>query len=405
MPDALSQSTCGQCASTRLLASQMKTHVIIVAAGRGSRAPGDTPKQFRLLGGKPVLQWSLDVCLKSAHVTSVCLVLPASGAHSIETQRSNGKLQVVEGGATRTLSVLSGLQSLDAAPDDAVLIHDAARPGLSNALIQKLVSALDEADAAVPALPVSDALKRQSSGKLETVDRADLYRIQTPQAFRYGQIQAALSRGEDDLVDDLAAVEKLGLKVELVDGEHGLDKITYAEDFSRMENLLSPTSLPVRVGTGYDVHKFEAGDHVTLCGTDIPHEFGLAGHSDADAGWHALTDAILGALALGDIGDHFPPSDDKWKNANSGIFLEHALKLATERGWELGQCDITIICEAPKIKPNRETMRQKTADVCGVSLEVVSVKATTTEGLGFTGRREGIAAQAVATLIRTSSVS
>lgn len=380
----------------------MKTHVIIVAAGEGSRASGDIPKQFRLLGDKPLFQWSLDVCLKSAHIDQICLVLAASSKVSTQIELPDGVL-VAEGGATRSQSVLAGLSALDAPPSDIVLIHDAARPGLDDALIKSLIDALQHADASVPALPVSDALKRKSDEKLTTVDRTELYRIQTPQAFRFSQIQDALNKPDLDLVDDIAAIERLGLKVALVDGYQKLDKITYADDFWRMERLLMPPVPPVRVGTGFDVHKFEPGDHVTVCGIKIPHTHSLAGHSDADVGWHSLTDAILGAIALGDIGDHFPPSDDRWKNADSAIFLSHAIKLAAEKGWRLAQCDITIICEQPKMKPHREAMRQSTADICGIALDCVSVKATTTEGLGFTGRREGIAAQAVATLTRSNS--
>ncbi|MEQ9316025.1 MAG: bifunctional 2-C-methyl-D-erythritol 4-phosphate cytidylyltransferase/2-C-methyl-D-erythritol 2,4-cyclodiphosphate synthase [Henriciella sp.] len=383
----------------------MKTHVIIVAAGEGVRASGSTPKQFRMFGGKPLYRWSLDVCLKSAQIDSVCLVLPASGDHTVEAGDFGSKFIAAKGGATRTQSVLSGLESLNAADDDIVLIHDAARPGLGEALLKRLIEAMLTADAAAPALPVSDALKRANGQGLETIDRSSLHRIQTPQAFRLSNIESALKSGRDDLVDDLAAIEHLGLKIALVDGSQSLDKITYAEDFSRMEKLLMPPMPSVRVGTGFDVHKFESGDHVTICGTKIPHDQGLAGHSDADVGWHSLTDAVLGALALGDIGDHFPPSDDQWKDADSRLFLEHALKLARERGWSLAQCDITIICEVPKIKPSRDAMRQTTAETCRVPLDAISVKATTTEGLGFTGRREGIAAQAVATLIRTEPAS
>jgi 2-C-methyl-D-erythritol 4-phosphate cytidylyltransferase/2-C-methyl-D-erythritol 2,4-cyclodiphosphate synthase len=293
--------------------------------------------------------------------------------------------------------VLNGLAAL-ALPDDAkVLIHDAARPGLDAAMVTALIEALDHAAAAAPALPVSDALKAKRDGVLTNVDRSGLFRVQTPQAFRFGAIHKALVKGGPDLVDDLAAIEAAGARVQLIAGSARLQKITYPEDFDMLARLLAPTGIP-RVGKGFDVHEFEPGDHVTLCGVHIPHSAKLKGHSDADAGWHALTDAILGAVALGDIGDHFPPSDPRWKNADSALFLKHAQDLATAKGYRIDSCDITVICEAPKVKPHREAMRARTAELLGLPLNAISVKATTTEGLGFTGRREGIAAEAIAVL-------
>jgi 2-C-methyl-D-erythritol 4-phosphate cytidylyltransferase/2-C-methyl-D-erythritol 2,4-cyclodiphosphate synthase len=264
-------------------------------------------------------------------------------------------------------------------------------------MIDSLVSALSDHDAAAPALPVADALKAQVAGRLSTVPRDGLYRVQTPQAFRLGEIRSALeARGS--FVDDLEAVEAAGARVTLVPGDPRLHKITYAEDFDLVARLLSPLQSAPRVGKGFDVHAFEPGDHVTLCGVKIPHTAKLKGHSDADAAWHALTDAILGAVALGDIGDHFPPSDPKWKDADSGLFLKHAQMLAEKAGYALSSCDVTVICEAPKVKPHRDAMRVRTAELLGLPLDAVSVKATTTESLGFTGRREGIAAEAVAVL-------
>ncbi|WP_084396129.1 bifunctional 2-C-methyl-D-erythritol 4-phosphate cytidylyltransferase/2-C-methyl-D-erythritol 2,4-cyclodiphosphate synthase [Henriciella aquimarina] len=379
----------------------MKTHAIIVAAGTGSRTGLAQPKQFEKLAGKPLFQWSIDAFLASANIESIVVVMPQavlSEPELVETAPS--RVKRVEGGATRSKSVRNGLRAIDAGEDDIVLIHDAARPGLDGATIETLVEALKKADAAAPALPVSDALKRSRGDTLETVSRDNLYRIQTPQAFRYGLISKAHEQQGESLVDDLAAVETLGIRVELVPGSQRLDKITFKEDFARMEAILKPVAAPpVRIGSGYDVHAFEEGDGITLCGIRIPFHQGLAGHSDADVGWHALTDAIFGALALGDLGDHFPPSDPKWKDADSAVFLKHALSLASEAGWQLGNCDITVICEAPKIKPHREAMRQATADLAGLPLDCVSLKATTTEGLGFTGRREGIAAQATALLV------
>ncbi|MFN3610277.1 MAG: 2-C-methyl-D-erythritol 2,4-cyclodiphosphate synthase, partial [Hyphomonas sp.] len=251
---------------------------------------------------------------------------------------------------------------------------------------------------AAPAMPVADALKSDTGQNWTNVDRTGLVRVQTPQAFRLGEIRAALSAAGPDLVDDLTAIEAAGGRVEMVSGSARLTKITYPEDFDMLARLLSPTGAP-RIGKGYDVHEFEAGDHVTLCGVAIPHIAKLKGHSDADAAWHALTDAILGAVALGDIGDHFPPSDPQWKGADSGLFLKEAQRLAEAKGYVIANCDITVICEAPKVKPHREAMRARTAELLGLPLDAVSVKATTTEGLGFTGRREGIAAEAVALLM------
>lgn len=367
--------------------------ILIVAGGKGLRAGADAPKQWQALLGRRVVDWSIDTFSRHPAVTDIVVVAGADLGPAGAGQR----FIRAQPGATRTQSVLSGLAALDLPDDAKVLIHDAARPGIDAATITALIDALDISDAAAPALPVSDALKTQKEGRLETVDRTGLYRVQTPQAFRLGAIRRALAAAGPDLVDDLAAVEAAGARVMLIAGSLRLSKITYPEDFDMMSRLLAPSGVP-RVGKGFDVHEFEAGDHVTLCGVKIPHIAKLKGHSDADAGWHALTDAILGAVALGDIGDHFPPSDSRWKNADSGIFLKHSQFLAESRGYRIDSCDITVICEAPKVKPHREAMRARTAELLGLSLDAVSVKATTTEGLGFTGRREGIAAEAIAVL-------
>ena len=307
-------------------------------------------------------------------------------------------LSIVSGGDSRSASVLNGLGALAAEDDDIILIHDAARPGLTRSVIDTVIEALKRSDAAAPALPVSDALKRRLDNALQTVSRADLFRVQTPQGFRAGMIRQALSRRDRDFVDDLEAVEAMGATVRLVDGDPGLNKITYARDMLHAQQLLQSKAGRMRIGSGFDVHRFTEGDSVTLCGTIIPHDRSLAGHSDADVGWHALTDAIFGALGLGDLGDHFPPSDAKWKGADSSLFLQHAVKLAGETGWTVSNCDITLICEAPKVKPHREVMRSRTAEALGTDVSCVSVKATTTEKLGFLGRSEGIAAQAVVML-------
>lgn len=376
----------------------MATHAIIVAGGQGTRAGGAVPKQRQLLCGKPVYQWSIQAFAAHASIEQVVLVVPEMDAESYTGELEGSKTVVATGGQTRTQSVLNGLRSLDAQSDDIVLIHDAARPGLKNSAISTLIDALETSDAAAPALSVADALKRKRADQLETVDRANIYRVQTPQAFRYRDIMDALNEANTDLVDDLAAIERRGGKVTLVPGHERLSKITYPGDLERMEQMIAPAVMMPRIGSGFDVHAFGPGESVTLCGVEIEHSQSLAGHSDADVVWHALTDAILGALALGDIGDHFPPSDPQWKGAPSRVFLEHAVNLAAERGYEISNCDLTVICEAPKIKPHRETMRIKTAEVLGAVVETVSVKATTTEQLGFTGRREGIAAQAICML-------
>jgi 2-C-methyl-D-erythritol 4-phosphate cytidylyltransferase/2-C-methyl-D-erythritol 2,4-cyclodiphosphate synthase len=366
---------------------------LIVAGGQGLRAGADAPKQWRTLLGRRVIDWSIDTFSRHAEITDIVVVASEELALPAPHQR----FVRAEPGATRTFSVLSGLAAL-ALPDDAkVLIHDAARPGLDAATISALIEALDHAAAAAPALPVSDALKAERNGILTNVERSGLFRVQTPQAFRFGAIRRALINGGPDLVDDLAAIEAAGARVQLIAGSARLSKITYPEDFDMLARLLAPTGV-ARVGKGFDVHAFEPGDHVTLCGVHIPHSAKLKGHSDADAAWHALTDAILGAVALGDIGDHFPPSDPRWKNADSALFLKHAQDLAAARGYRIDSCDITVICEAPKVKPHREAMRARTAELLGLPVDAISVKATTTEGLGFTGRREGIAAEAIAVL-------
>ena len=368
---------------------------IIVAGGKGTRAGRTGPKQYESLLGRKVLEWSIEAFLQHPDVGHLVVV---SGTGQGKFGPFPGTSWVL-GGDSRTHSVRNGLAALDLPPDTPVLIHDAARPGLTQDMISALIAALENADAVAPALPVPDALKTERNGKLETVPREGLFRVQTPQAFRLGAIRSALDAADGDLVDDLAAMEATGAKVELIPGDERLHKITYPEDFDLVAKLMNPASAVPRVGKGFDVHAFEPGDHVTLCGVAIPHTAKLKGHSDADAAWHALTDAILGAVALGDIGDHFPPSDPRWKNADSAIFLQEAIRLAGDEGYAVSSCDITVICEAPKVKPHREAMRVRTAELMGLPLSAVSVKATTTEGLGFTGRREGIAAEAIAVLV------
>jgi 2-C-methyl-D-erythritol 4-phosphate cytidylyltransferase / 2-C-methyl-D-erythritol 2,4-cyclodiphosphate synthase len=372
---------------------------VIVAGGKGTRSGRARPKQFESLLGRQVLDWSIDAFKAHPQVGSIVVVASIDGG----TEGCGEGVVWVPGGASRTQSVRNGLAALNLPPDTPVLIHDAARPGLSQAMITSLLGALANADAVAPALPVSDALKASRGGKLVTVPRDGLFRVQTPQAFRLGAIRSALDASGADLVDDLAAMEASGARVDLIPGDERLHKITFPEDFDMVASLMSPASSIPRVGKGFDVHAFEPGDHVTLCGVAIPHDARLKGHSDADAAWHALTDAILGAVALGDIGDHFPPSDERWKNADSAIFLKESVRLAEAEGYTVSSCDITVICEAPKVKPHREAMRARTAELLEIPLSAVSVKATTTEGLGFTGRREGIAAEAIAVLVPSAT--
>jgi len=364
---------------------------VVVAGGSGNRLGGATPKQFLVLAGKPMLLWSIETMLRCNKLAAIAVVVPAGEENRVRALLPHAwNIHVVAGGASRTDSVRAGLAVLEPMLPDRVLIHDAARPGLSPAVIDELLAALNEADAAAPALPVADALK--TTPTVSSVSRDGLVRVQTPQAFRWNAIARAYASIIDPAVDDLALVEAAGARIALTPGRHELMKVTYAEDLAVAEKLIAgPT---VRVGSGFDVHGFEPGDAVILCGVRIPHTKKLEGHSDADAGWHALTDAILGALALGDIGDHFPPSDPQWKGAASIKFLQHAVKLAHDRGYRIANADITILAERPKISPHREAMRAATADAMNVPIDAVSVKATTTEKLGFVGREEGIAAQA-----------
>lgn len=375
----------------------MKAAAIIVAAGRGERAGRQVPKQLVRLAGRPLLMWSLETFTRHPDIMAVVLVAPA-GEDAVYAGQFPAASRCVAGAETRSGSVRAGLRALsDLADITHVLIHDAARPGVDHDTIDRLLEALKAADGVAPALPVVDALKRETDGSLQNVVREGLWRVQTPQGFDIEVIRRALENAPEDVVDDLAAVERLGARLKLVEGSARLAKITFPEDFDRMSRLLAPPALP-RVGTGFDVHAFGPGEAVTLCGVTIPYARTLKGHSDADVAWHALTDAILGALALGDIGDHFPPSDPQWRGAPSSLFLKRAGELAAEHAHRISQCDITLICEAPKIKPHRAAMRARTAEVLGIDATSVSIKATTTEGLGFAGRGEGIAAQAIAVL-------
>lgn len=369
---------------------------IIVAAGSGSRAGGG--KQWRSLGGRPVLRWSVEALLSAGAAEVVVVVAPEAQAQAAEVLSGLDHWRTAIGGATRAESVRAGLASLNCASDQAVLIHDAARPLLDKAVVERLLAALSTHDGALPALPVADSLRRGADGDMAgVVDRDGLWRAQTPQAFRHGVIEAAYAAWNDieAPADEAVVVQRHGGRVALVDGDPRLMKLTYPEDFAMAEALLPRQT---RIGSGYDVHRWGPGGSVWLCGIEVPHDQTLIGHSDADAGLHALTDAILGALAEGDIGDHYPPTDPKWKGASSDQFLRHAVGLVTARGGRIVNVDVTLICERPKVKPHRQAMRDRIAGLLSLPLDAVSVKATTTEGLGFTGRGEGLAAQAVATV-------
>jgi 2-C-methyl-D-erythritol 4-phosphate cytidylyltransferase/2-C-methyl-D-erythritol 2,4-cyclodiphosphate synthase len=369
---------------------------VIVAAGRGARAGG--AKQWRDLAGKPVARWSLEALL-AAGAKHVAVVIPAGDeAAAAQAFAGLGRWSATPGGAERFDSVRAGLAAVAPHRPAAVLIHDAARPFLTASVIEGLLAALEGADGAIPALPAVDTLKRRgAAGALETIDRAGLMRAQTPQAFRFGALMDCIAAWPAGVAptDDAQVLERAGRQVAMTPGDARLFKLTYAEDFEMAEARAGATRR-TRIGQGFDVHAFAEGDHLWLCGVRIAHDRSLAGHSDADVGLHALTDALLGAIGEGDIGDHFPPTDPKWKGADSAVFLCHAAGLVAARGGRIVNADVTLICEAPKIKPHREAMRARIAELLEVSLEQVSVKATTTEGLGFTGRREGVAAQAVA---------
>ena len=376
------------------------TAALIVAAGRGYRLGGALPKQYLPLAGSPVLRHSLETFIRHPAIDAVRVVIHRDDLELYEqAARGLDLLPPVEGGATRQDSVRLGLESLGEVKPARVLIHDAARPFADAGLIQRMVDALAATPGAIPALPVADTIKRGVEGLIvETVDRHALWRAQTPQAFRYTEILAAhRAAAGRDLTDDAAVAEAAGLAVGLVQGAEENFKVTTEADLSRAERLLAPAA-DIRCGNGYDVHRFGPGNQVMLCGIAVPHDQGLEGHSDADVGLHALTDAILGAIGAGDIGQHFPPSDPRWRGADSSRFLAHAASLLGERGGRLLSLDVTLICERPKVGPYRAAMVARIAEILGLEPSRVSVKATTTEGLGFTGRREGIAAQATATV-------
>ncbi|MDO5646390.1 bifunctional 2-C-methyl-D-erythritol 4-phosphate cytidylyltransferase/2-C-methyl-D-erythritol 2,4-cyclodiphosphate synthase [Paracoccus sp. (in: a-proteobacteria)] len=368
---------------------------IITAAGRGTRAGGDRPKQWQMLRGQSVLARSIAAF---AGFDRVILVVHPDDLPDAITEFA-GPVTIVTGGETRSASVLAGLNALNGQASH-VLIHDGARPLVSDAVIQGVIDALQSgADAAAPALPVSDALWRGENQTVTgTAARDGLYRAQTPQGFSCAKILMAHRQNPQGAADDVELALRSGIAVTITPGSEDNLKITYPADFARAERILGG-DMDIRLGNGYDVHAFGPGDHVWLCGVQIAHEAGLVGHSDADVGMHALTDAIYGALAQGDIGRHFPPSDPQWKGADSAIFLRHAADLARAQGFRFGNADVTLICEAPKIGPHAAAMQARLAEIMDIDPARISVKATTSERLGFTGRREGIAAIATCALI------
>jgi len=379
---------------------------LVVAAGSGLRMGGELPKQFLPLAGKPLLRHCLETFAAHPRIAGVKVVINDSYRELYDAATTGLPLLAPAlGGETRQASVHNGLESLTGSPPDLVLIHDAARPFIDAPTIDRTIEALQDHDGALVAVQVVDTLKR-AEGKFsgETVDRTSLWRAQTPQGFRFQPILAAHRRAAagPEMTDDAAVAEAAGIKVVLVPGIVNNFKVTTRADFERAEHMMAEQRIAVpleyRTGSGYDVHRLIDGDGVTLCGIVIPHDKKLEGHSDADVAMHALTDAILGAIAAQDIGAHFPPSDPQWRGAPSWKFLDHAMKLVAKKGGQVTHCDITIICERPKVGPHRDAMIARLAEIMGIDAARISVKATTTEKLGFTGRNEGIAAQAMATV-------
>ncbi len=371
---------------------------VIVAAGKGQRAGTSVPKQFAHWRGKTVLRHAVER-LADAGGEPIVAVVPEGVEEMARAALGGLQVRLVPGGATRQQSVRAGLELLAAEPLGYVLIHDAARPDCPPEVIDRLLEPLARHSAAIPVLPVVDSLVAAEADLMAgTAPRETLRRVQTPQAFRFVDILAAQRAwtGAPDAGDDAQVARAAGLAVALVEGDERLRKLTFASDFTEGRGS---ADIPIRIGSGYDVHRLARGEELWLCGVRIEHDRGLAGHSDADVALHAVVDAVLGACGAGDIGQHFPPSDPQWRGAPSSRFVEHAVALAAEAGYRVGNVDVTIICEAPKIGPHREIMRTRLAELLGLGAGSVNVKATTTERLGFTGRGEGIAAQAVATLV------
>ena len=377
----------------------MQIAALVVAAGRGLRAGGGLPKQWRPLGGQTIAARSMAAFAGHPRVGPVVLVVARDSDPALWPE---GDRQVVFGGESRAASVLAGLEALEGTGATHVLIHDAARPLVSAPVIDRVIEALAHGPAAAPALPVVDALWQVNDGQvIAPRDRSGLARAQTPQGFDLAAILAAHRAHDGTAADDVEVALAAGLPVTMTQGDETNFKITRPEDFARADAALKQErAMDIRTGSGFDVHRFGPGDHVVLCGIKVPHGRGLQGHSDADVGMHALTDAIYGALAEGDIGRHFPPSDPQWKGAESYIFLGHACDLARSKGYAISNADVTLICERPKITPHAPDMIAEMARYCGIAEDRMSVKATTSERLGFTGREEGIAAMATVTLVK-----
>jgi 2-C-methyl-D-erythritol 4-phosphate cytidylyltransferase / 2-C-methyl-D-erythritol 2,4-cyclodiphosphate synthase len=377
----------------------MRFSAVIVAAGVGARAGPGEAKQWRRLAGKAVARWSAEALLAAGADELVVVIGEGQEDQAREAFVGLADYRLAPGGAARSDSVKAGLAALSGADDQVVLVHDAARPLLGIDHVRRLLAALEIAPAAILALPLADTLKRDDgTGRIiGTPSRIGLWRAQTPQAFRLGQLKAAYAAwpSDEEPTDEAIVLERAGGVVALVPGDPALAKLTYPEDFA-MAELIAGAARTMRIGQGIDAHRFGPGDSVWLCGVQIAHSQALVGHSDADAGLHAITDAVLGAIGEGDIGDHFPPTDPQWRGAASDRFLLHAAELVARRGGRIVNVDVTLVCERPKIKPHRQAMRERLAALLGLDLAAVSVKATTMEGMGFTGREEGLLAQAVA---------
>ena len=374
----------------------MTVTALIVAAGKGERLGGDMPKQYRSIGGKPVLRWAVEAMASGASIDQIRVVIGPGQEELAEAALKGLDVDtLIQGGAERSDSVRNGLHAIG---DGTVLVHDAARPFCPPAVVDRLLSALEGHDGAVPVLPVADTLVLGDATLETPVDRTRLLRVQTPQAFHVEDLICAYEEaGRASATDESTVMLAAGLKVVTVEGDPMLEKLTTPADWDRAEAILA-SRLISRTGMGYDVHAFAGEGPIMLGGIAVPHSRGLTGHSDADVVLHAITDALLGAAGLGDIGEHFPPSDSQWKGASSDLFLGHAAGLLRARGGIIDHVDVTIIAEEPKVGPHRSAIRMRVSEILGVKLEQVSVKATTTEGLGFTGRREGMAAQAVASI-------
>lgn len=380
--------------------SAMKTAALIVAAGRGERAGGLQPKQYHPVAGKPLLLHTASALEASHDFASIVIVVPSGDQALVRDMLAPiPDCQTVDGGDSRQASVLAGLEALTNAMPEFVLIHDAARPCVPATMIARLVESLSRGGGVMPGVPVTDTLRQVDRSLCgETVPRDGLWQVQTPQGFCYPSILAAHRSAGSGHTDDVSIAAAAGMQIVAVPGDPDNIKVTTPDDFSRVEQIMSRTTADIRTGQGFDVHRFEEGDHVWLCGVRIDHDRGLAGHSDADVGLHALTDALLGAIGAGDIGLHFSPFDPRWKDTASDRFLAHAAGRVDQAGGVITHVDVTLISEAPKVGPHREAMVNRIAEILAIDPVRVSVKATTTEKLGFTGRGEGIAAQAMATV-------